>query len=272
MAYKVIDIYKDLPRRPGCSDCGKPGCFAFATSVHLAGASIAACPHLSSEQRAEMEAKMAAARSSGEGPREAPEAQAAQELQAKISGADLAALAGPALVEHEPGPREALRVRLLGQDYLVRRDGVVRADGQEPDVWIKVMLLLYLTWATGVEPTGQWVAFRDLPNSVSKSASFEKWIDRIGPAFDGEPDRLIEAAALLGGEPTDESSADLAIRIPALPRVPVLLLMWRSDEDFPARSTLLLDRTVMDYLDLEALNFLSEAIARRLIGESSHTP
>ena len=50
MAYKVVDIYKDLPKKAGCSDCGKPGCFAFATAAHLEGMELAKCVHLEPEQ------------------------------------------------------------------------------------------------------------------------------------------------------------------------------------------------------------------------------
>jgi hypothetical protein len=268
MVYKVIDIYKDLPRRSGCSDCGKPGCFAFATSVHLEGRSITTCPHLADERRSAMEAKIAEARSQGVGPRDAPEAQAARQLQSQVAGADLVALAGPAGVVYEAGPPEALRVWFMARDYLVSRDAVITAEGAEPDVWIKVMLLMYLTRASGTEATGEWVAFRDLPNTISKASSFEKWIDRVGPASSGHLDELVSRASEMGGEVIDERSADLAIRFQLLPRVAARLLVWEADEDFSARASLLLDRNVLDYLDQEALTFLAEAVTRRLVGGS----
>ncbi len=264
MTYKVIDIYKDLPKRAGCSECGKPGCFAFATAVHLEGASLAACPYLEAEQRAAMDEKIAAARRAGEGPREVPEAQAARMLQDEVTEADLPKLARRAAVEHVSSPTESLKVRFLGREYLIGRDDVEAADGGPLDVWIKVMLLMYVTRATGAEPVGEWVAFRDLPNTLSKTSSFEKWIDRIAPSYSGELERLADVASELDGEVVVESSADLALRFRVLPRVAARLLLWEADEDFPARSSLLLDRGVLEYLDQEALTFLAEALTRAL--------
>ncbi len=265
MAYKVIDIYKDLPKRTGCSECGKPGCFAFATAVHLEGVSLAACTELTPEQLVEMEAKAESARAAGEGPREVPEAQAARLLQDELARADLAELALRASVEHvETSQEDALMVRFLGREYLLRRNDVEAVDGGPLDVWIKVMLLMYVTRATGADPTGDWVAFRDLPNTLSKAKSFEKWVNRIAGAYSGELERIVDTAAPLDGQAVEDASADFAVRFRVLPRVSALLSLWDADEDFPARSSLLLDRGVLDYLDQEALTFLAEALTRAL--------
>jgi hypothetical protein len=51
-----------------------------------------------------------------------------------------------------------------------------------------------------------------------------------------------------------------------LPRVPVLVLFWPQEEEFPARVSLLLDSSALDYLDQEALVFVAEALAGRLLG------
>jgi len=264
MAYKVVEIYKDLPRRAGCSDCGKPGCFAFATAAHLEGLSFDRCPHLSLDARKAMEAKAEASRAQHEGPREAPEEQAASLLQHELATADLGALAQRARARHLDGPPEAVGLELFDRSYEVRRDAVIAVDGGEVDVWVKVVLLMYLTRGTGAEPKGTWIAYRDLPNTISKQATFEKWVDRIPRAYAGRFDELAEAARRLGGERVAHDSADQALRFQALPLVPLLLLLWDADADFEARGSLLLDAGVLDFLDQEALTFLAEALMRLL--------
>lgn len=264
-SYKVVDIYKDLPKRAACHDCGKPGCFAFATAAHLEGLPIERCPHLTKDQLQSMMHKMEKSRGGDTGPREGPEEQAAVLLQEKLASSDLAELARRGQVEHVPGPPEALRVELLGRSFLAGADDVFAEDQGEVDIWAKVVVLLYLTRATGVPTRGEWVAFRELPNTISKQITYEKWVDRIPKAYAGRFERLEEVAVGFGGVRATHDSADMAIRFQALPRVPLLLLVWDADADFEARGSLLLDAGVLDYLDQEALTFVAESLMRSLL-------
>lgn len=43
-APSVLDLYQNLPRRPGCSDCGFPSCMAFAAALAREEATIETCP------------------------------------------------------------------------------------------------------------------------------------------------------------------------------------------------------------------------------------
>ena len=46
---------------------------------------------------------------------------------------------------------------------------------------------------------------------------------------------------------------DFSIQLYILPRVPMTIIIWRSDEEFPARASILLDKTASDHLPLDAL-------------------
>ena len=264
MAYKVIDLFKDLPKRPGCSDCGRPGCFAFATAVHLEGLDVGACPHLDESSLAEIRTKLGESGGPQVGEREEPEEEAARELQASLADADLRSMAEKAAVDYVEGPPEGLEVKLFDRPFRIERERIVALDGQDFDVWMKVMLLLYVTRASGAPLVGEWVAYRDLPNTISKQKTFEKWINRIATTWAGRFDELAAAAEAMGGKRVEDPSADLALRFTALPRVPLHLALWDADEDFEARASLLLDRGVLDYLDQEALTLLAEELMRRL--------
>lgn len=265
MAYKVLDIYRELPRT-NCRDCGKGGCFAFASAVYLEGFPLAACPHLAAVRDA-MEAKLAAGRAQGEGRRPDSSEQALGFLLKKMADADLAALARHCGAAYDPGPPEALRLDFLGVPHRVTRTDVAAARGDAPTVWVKIFLLIYATRASGAEPAGEWVAYRSLPNTVSKSKSFERVGDRIGAAFEGQTEELDACAARLGGRVAAFGSADRAYTFESLPRVRLLLLFWDREEGFPARASILLDRGILDYLDQEAIVFLSEAFGNLLLGE-----
>jgi len=306
MAYKVVDIYKDLPRT-NCGDCGKGSCFAFATAVYLEAFPLEQCPHLESAPRGEMEAKLDASRETGASRRPSSSEQALRSLLAAMAEADFAESASAAGAEYvpgrAPGDGEAVIVRFLDGVYRFTRLDVTAETGDPPTVWVKILLLIYLTraaertgdgrgeeaaagaqgiavgaagaGAVGASAAGDaegavaatWVGYRDLPNTVSKAQTFEACVARIAERFADAGPALETAVAAIGGRVVDAGPADLAFRIDVLPRVPMLLLFWCSEEDFPAHASLLLDRSALDYLDQEALVFAAEALAGRLLGE-----
>jgi hypothetical protein len=266
MAYKVLDIYRDLPRT-NCGDCGRGGCFAFASAVYLEGLPLAGCPHLVPQARAAMEERLAEGRARGEGRKPESSEQAFAFLQGKLAEAAFGERARASGAAFDPGPPEALLVPFLGTTHRVTREDVAAQDGPPPTIWTKTFLAIYVTRASGAPPAGAWVAYRELPNTVSKARSFEACGDRIAQAFSGREAELEAACRRLGGSPAAFGSADRAYRLPALPRVELLLLYWGPQEEFGARVSFLVDRGVLDYLDQEALVFLAEATVKRLLGQ-----
>lgn len=265
MAYKVLDIFKDLPQT-NCGDCGRSGCFAFASVVYLEGVSLEECPHLTPADRRAMEEKIRRGRDRGEGVRPEKSEQALDHLRRKMAEADLAEQAARCGAEYLPGPPEAMELTFLDRRHRLTRTDVVALEGPSPTVWVKIFLFIYATRASGEPPTERWVAFRELPNTVSKAKSFEACGFRVAQAFEGRPEELEEAARALGGEAVVHGSTDRAFEFSALPRVPLLLLFWDRQEEFEARASILVDAGVLGYLDQEALVFLAEALVNRLMG------
>lgn len=270
MAYKVLDIYKDLPRT-NCGACGKGSCFAFASSVFLEGTPLGLCPELDADALALMEAKLREGQARGEGKKPEAHHQALAFLSRQLAAGDLSELARNAGAQYLPGPPEEVRITFLGMSLRVRREDVDSLEGEAPSIWVKILLLIYLTRANGNARVGQWVAFRELPNTVSKAASFEASADRIARAFEGSTARLDEAVRALGGRRAQGGfgTADRAFLFGALPRVEILLLFWDRQEDFPARASILVDRGLLSYLDQEAAVFLAEAFSQRLLGKDA---
>ena len=76
-------------------------------------------------------------------------------------------------------------------------------------------------------------------------------------------DLLEKSARALGGEKTDYG--DRAVVIPVLPRVPVVLVFWRGDEEFQPEAHILFDSTVSSYLSTEDIAVLSQQVVFGLI-------
>ena len=59
---------------------------------------------------------------------------------------------------------------------------------------------------------------------------------------------------------------DLAVRIQALPLIPVALILWRGDDEFSPEGTILFDRTVSKILSAEDIAWLAGMIIYPLLG------
>jgi hypothetical protein len=173
------------------------------------------------------------------------------------------------LVERSGADRLAddrLRLRCAGRDYTVLYpDGtVLQEDGSPADVHVAILLLLYLLEATGQPAAGQWISFEQLPGGAGYLASFRgRVVAPVMRAFGPQPERLLAAARALDGEPM--ALGDVAVRIPALPRVPIAYILWRGDDELPPSASVVFDASVEGYLDAEVLTALAELTSRRLV-------
>ena len=74
---------------------------------------------------------------------------------------------------------------------------------------------------------------------------------------------LRAAAGRLGG--ADLDLADAAVRFQALPRVPVAVLLWKGDEEFPGQAGILFDASAHHYLPTEDLAGMGDWLAHQLV-------
>ncbi len=161
---------------------------------------------------------------------------------------------------------DVLRLPFLGRGYLVDRLlGRVTLDVETEPVPIaeRLLILHYLVTAGGAPPRGEWIAFKELPDGRLYDSTFYKRTVKIFlKKFGDSPAKLAVAAARLGGIPVE--MGDAAVTIQAFPKVAVTWVLWRSDDEFPAEGSILLDRGINDYLPTEDIVVLCQTIALKL--------
>ncbi len=129
---------------------------------------------------------------------------------------------------------------------------------------VKVLILHYFTRAKGSPIAGKAITYKELPEGVVYFPTFYKrTIKPILRYFGGEPHRLIDMAAKLGGHKVDYG--DAAVTANAFPSVPITLVLWRGDEEFDPQGSILFDATISDYLSTEDITILCEIITWRLV-------
>jgi hypothetical protein len=128
----------------------------------------------------------------------------------------------------------------------------------------KILILHYLTLAKGVPVTNKLIAFKELSEGANYFPTFSKRsIEPLINHFGQQPHRLMDVAGKLGGHKVDYG--DVAVAINGFSRVPVTLVLWQGDEEFPPRGNILFDATISDYLSTYDITVLCENIIWKLI-------
>jgi hypothetical protein len=88
--------------------------------------------------------------------------------------------------------------------------------------------------------------------------------DKLERTFGSQPERLYEAAKQFDAKRCE--FGDASVQLYVLPRIPITAVIWRADEEFPARASILFDQTAAAQLPLDALqaavNLAVEALAK----------
>ena len=111
--------------------------------------------------------------------------------------------------------------------------------------------------------TGRLVPFRKFSGGSSYEPTFRRRVlDKMSLAFGKRPEMLGPAAEMLGGVKSQLET--YSWRVPALPLVPLIVLLWPGNEEFPASSNVLFDSSADSFLPTEMLVLLAELTSTRL--------
>ncbi|MFZ5595625.1 MAG: DUF3786 domain-containing protein [Bacillota bacterium] len=156
----------------------------------------------------------------------------------------------------------------FGSLYHIDLNGRVRRKGDqdyETPFNDRTLMLQYLCEASVVSPKGNWISFLELPDGAHHYVPLQTGAMNPMAAHFGNNSRgFVEAAGALGGRPL--SLGDYSFYIPALPRVPLAVVLWEGDDEFPAKSNILYDATAPLHLTTAALWVLGVELAHKMIG------
>lgn len=137
---------------------------------------------------------------------------------------------------------------------------------EEVPVELKVLLLHYLRGASGSRITGEWISFQEVPDGRFYSDAFlRRARNPMVQFFGNQPDLLVKlAAGTLGARPFDHG--DLSVVFNAFPMVPVALILWKGDDEFPPDGNILFDGSISQIFSAEDIAVLTGMIIYSLIG------
>ncbi len=162
------------------------------------------------------------------------------------------------------------QLEILGQSYRVSHPSfVVRRAGEETEapLWFQALIIHYFTTADGASLAGKWVSLRQVEGGLFYEQAFQGYTgDRLAGFFGNDLERFRAAARRVGGSPED--MGDAAFSFLPLPRVPMAIVYWLGDEEFPPSAQLLFDSSVSHYLPIGALTPLAARLCGLIIKEA----
>ncbi len=161
----------------------------------------------------------------------------------------------------------AVSVEFLHRQYIITLPGAEIAPqdgGEDMPIRDKLLILHYFITAKGTPLPSRMINYKELPEGTAYFPTFYKRaIKPLTDNFGSQPQRLAEIAGGLGASHADYG--DTAVTINAFRRVPITLVLWSGDAEFPAEGNVLFDSTITDYLPIEDINVLCETIAWKLV-------
>jgi len=111
--------------------------------------------------------------------------------------------------------------------------------------------------------TNQPISFAQLPGGRAYYNAFKRRaVQQIERVFGSNPKTLYKAAELL--DATRLSYGDYSVKTYALPLVPVYIILWSTNSEFPPSANILFDSSVSHYLSTEQTGMLGELTSARL--------
>ncbi len=160
--------------------------------------------------------------------------------------------------------QDALLLAMLGQEYIIRHDGVFLHGQKAPDEHSSV-ILDYLFSSGTTLALMPWRAIGDF--SGAPLPEFRKKVEL--PVTQYAAEIITRANALLPmfdakvGQSLIES--DMAITVRALPKVYLHVEMSQETQDFPAEVWILFSKNAHEFLSLASLQTLAELFKDRLL-------
>jgi len=163
---------------------------------------------------------------------------------------------------------DSVSLTFFGRPYKISAAGISDPSGNRPSHSVSVLLSKYLLMCPKHPPLdASWVSYKDFKDAGPFVGGFRNNAEApLERAFGSNPAQLKKRCEALGGAPAAEDFPyEVAMRLPALPKIPLLLLFNGTDEEFPARCAMLFERRAEKYLDMECLAIAGWALSAYLL-------
>jgi len=180
-----------------------------------------------------------------------------------------------ATFEATAGGNTTLLLNFLNRDVLISGPAwelSFKDTGDEVPIQQQVLILHYLNGAAGAKVEGEWIAYQEVPDGKFYLDAFlRRAKNPLVRAFGNHPERLLPVTQkVYGARPFGQG--DHSVVVQAFPLVPVALILWEGDDEFPPEGNLLFDRSISEILSAEDIAWLAGMIIYPIMGMAGGTP
>lgn len=160
---------------------------------------------------------------------------------------------------------KTLQVRFLADEYSIDLGSkkVLSLSCNVPvKEYISILVLHYAKKSRDGLPkiSGEWIDFRQLDGGQGYYPTFKKRvIETIKRKYGDKPEALLKLCDRFKAHKVD--SADTSVSLEVFQGVPVLIQIWKGDEEFGPEANILFDQSIKDIFCTEDIVVLSEFIA-----------
>jgi len=142
--------------------------------------------------------------------------------------------------------------------------GTFAGSGEPLNNFDLTMLAYYFNVSDGAPIAGEWIAFNQIPGGMFYAQAFQGYSgDKLAKVFENDSESFIECNEKLGGR--REFFGNVSFSYQVLPRVPIMVVCWLGDEDFPPSYRILFDGNAHHHLVTDAYAILGSNLAGKLI-------
>ncbi len=161
---------------------------------------------------------------------------------------------------------KVIELDMLGRKVRAVTDeiDVIDPAGGDVELWEKIVALHYLLNAKGAKPTGNLISYKEVPDARLYWPNFIGRVHKpLLAGFASKPEMLLEIAKPFGGRPHERG--DVGVLIPALPRVDIIYILWKGDEEFEPEASCVFDEKITDYLPAEDITIICSMTAIKMM-------
>jgi hypothetical protein len=138
------------------------------------------------------------------------------------------------------------------------------AGEKEIPIQEQVLILHYMMAPAMQSPTNLWIAYREIPGAAFYFGAFVKRaVDPLKKVFGDNLAGFALAAQKLNAQKIENGDAGFEFKV--LPAVPLQLILWAGDDEFPAEANILFDKNIGQFLAPEDVAWLAGMVVYRLM-------
>ena len=171
-----------------------------------------------------------------------------------------------ALCRYDEAEREYI-LPAWGDDFTIdphgRQIGCVKNNERDYHEYFHLFIIYYLLRAKEIEARNEWISEKDMDGGPTFfRGPHEIPTNLITRRYENDIEKFRKRCEQIHGSALD--MADAAYRFTMAPRIPIAVLYWRGDDEFPAEARILYDRTITEHLTLDIVFALAVAICTRI--------